>query len=245
MEWIISAVVVLMASFLKGLTGFGFALVALPLLTLFFPMQVLVPAMTIFNLLSSVYILAHIRLKVSAKYILPMLLTSFVGIPAGVYVLKYFPEKTLELTTGVSIFAVSMVFFLGNGNELSESKKEKPILFAGFLSGFMASSMSIGGPPVALAMNRKGYSKESFRKIFALISIANALVSSVLYVVKGIFVAFSLKFAVFLFPVLLLGSRIGDIWSKRINQAQFKKAVLIFNMALGLFIIVRTVVFEH
>ncbi len=245
MEWIISAVVVLMASFLKGLTGFGFALLALPILTLFFPMQVLVPAMTIFNLLSSLYILAHIRLKVQPKYILPMLLASFVGIPAGVYVLNHFPEETLEITTGISIFAISMVFFLGNSNEISASKKEKPIVFAGFLSGLMSSSMSIGGPPVALAMNKKGYNKDSFRKIFALVSVVNAVISSVLYVVKGIFVAFSLKFAVFLFPVLLVGSRIGDVYSRRINQNQFKKGILILNMALGLFLVFKTLVLNH
>ncbi len=245
MEWVISVIVILMASLLKGMTGFGFALLALPVLTVFFPMQALVPAMTLFNLFTSLYILANIRLKVYPRYVIPMVAASFIGIPVGVYVLKYLPERTLELTTGISIFAISMVFLLGTGKEIPEKRKSRPIFFAGFLSGFMASSMSIGGPPIALAMNRKGYSKEHFRKIFALVSVINAVISTVLYIAKGIFVVFSLKFAAFLFPVILIGSKIGDNLSKRVNQLQFRKAILFLNMFLGLFIIFRLIVWHH
>jgi len=245
MEWIISAAVIFMASLLKGVTGFGFALLALPILTIFFPMQMLVPAMTLFNLFTSLYILSNIRLKVKPRYVIPIIVTSFIGIPVGVYILKYLPERTLELTTGISIFAISIFFLLGNTKEISYKQKSNPIVFAGFLSGFMASSMSIGGPPIALAMNRKGYSKEHFRKIFALVSVVNALVSTALYIAKGIFVTFSLKFATYLFPVILIGSKIGDVLAKRINQAQFKKAVLYLNMFLGLFIIFRQIIWHH
>lgn len=242
MEWIISIVVVLMAAFLKGMTGFGFALLAVPLLSLLFPIQSLIPAMTLFNLITSVYILASIRLKLKAKYFLPMLLASFVGIPIGVYVLTYFPEQMLELAAGISIFSISIVFLLGSNQAIPEKRRKKPIVFAGFLSGLLTSSMSIGGPPIALAMNRKGYSKESFRKIFALISVINAAISSVLYVVHGIFVAFSLKFALFLFPVILIGTKLGDNFSQKVNQLFFKKIILYVNLLLGLFIIVRTLI---
>lgn len=239
MEWLISVIVILMASLLKGMTGFGFALLALPILTVFFPMQALVPAMTLFNMFTSIYILANIKLKIEYKYLLPMLAASFIGIPAGVQILQYLPEQTMELTTGISIFSLSMVFLLSGKREVPESRKKKPIVFAGFLSGFMASSMSIGGPPIALAMNRKGYTKERFRKMFALVSVINAVIATALYVAKGIFVAFSLKFAVFLFPVMLLGSKLGDVLSKKVNQAQFKRMILYLNMVLGLFIVVR------
>ena len=242
MEWIVSALVIIIASLLKGMTGFGFALMALPILTIFFPMQSLVPAMTLFNLFTSLYILANIKLKVSGKLFIPMLLASFIGIPAGVYALSYLPERTLELTTGISIFSISMFFLMGNRQEIPESRRAKPIVLAGFISGFMASSMSIGGPPIALAMNRKGYPKEHFRKIFALVSVINALVSTSLYIAKGLFPAFSLKFTIFLFPAILIGSRLGDILAKKIDQVQFKKMILYLNMFLGLFIIFRIVV---
>lgn len=244
MEWAISVVVILMASLLKGMTGFGFALLALPILTVFFPMQALVPAMTIFNLATSLYILANIKMKIDYKYLLPMLLASFIGIPAGVNILQYLPERTMELATGISIFSLSMVFLLSGNREIPESRKKKPIVFAGFLSGFMASSMSIGGPPIALAMNRKGYTKELFRKMFALVSVVNAVIAIILYVSKGMFMVFSLKFATVLFPVMLIGSKIGDLLSKRVNQMQFKRMILYLNMLLGLFIVVR-ILLQH
>ena len=242
MEWLISAIVVLMAALLKGMTGFGFALLAVPLLSLMFPIQALIPAMTIFNLITSVYILASIKLKVKAKYFLPMLLASFVGIPIGVYALTYFPEKTLELAAGISIFSISMVFLLGGNQPAPEKRREKPIVFAGFLSGLLTSSMSIGGPPIALAMNRKGYSKESFRKIFALVSVINAVISSVLYAIHGLFIAFSLKFVLYLLPVIFIGAKVGDVLSKKVNQLFFRKIILYINLVLGIFIIVRTIV---
>ena len=241
MEWLISAIVVLLSALLKGMTGFGFALLAVPLLSLIFPIQSLIPAMTLFNLATSVYILASIKMKVKAKHFLPMLLASFVGIPIGVYVLTYFPERTLELAAGISIFSISMVFLLGGNKMAPEERRTKPIVFAGFLSGLLTSSMSIGGPPIALAMNRKGYSKELFRKVFALISVINAAISSVLYVVHGIFLGFSLKFALYLFPVILVGSKLGDVLSKKVNQLTFRRMILYLNLVLGVFIVVRTI----
>ena len=239
MKWVISIVVILMASLLKGMTGFGFALMAIPLLTFFFPMHALVPAMTLLNLLTSVYILSHIKLKIKGKYFVPMLLASFIGIPVGVFALSKFPESTLQLTTGVSIISVSIFFLLGNSRSLSVEQQNKPIVFAGFISGLMTSSMSIGGPPIALAMNRKGYSKEYFRKIFALISVINAVISTTLYIAKGFFPIFSLKFTLFVLPAILIGSKLGDVLSKRINQMQFKKMILYLNLFLGAFIVVR------
>lgn len=56
MDWLFILLVVLIASLVKGITGFGFALVSLPILVAWFPVKELIPVLTICNLLASIVI---------------------------------------------------------------------------------------------------------------------------------------------------------------------------------------------
>lgn len=240
--WILSTVVILMASVLRGLTGFGFALFAVPLLSFVLPMNILVPSMSLFNILASIYLLIKIRVKLKARYFLPMFIASLAGIPIGVYALQHFNEEVLRLLVGIVIVVFSMLLIFGNDKE--PRFKSKPVVFAGFLSGILGSSISISGPPVALAMNRKKYSKDLFRANFTVFGLLSSLLISVVYLVKGILVVASVKFTAFFFPVLLLGSSLGNRWARNIKQEKFSKVVIVLNIVTGLTVVLMTI-FRH
>lgn len=237
--WILSAVVILTAAVLKGLTGFGFALFAVPLLSVMIPIQVLVPSMTLFNLLASIYLLMKIRVKLKTRYFLPMFVASLAGIPIGVYALQTLNEEVLRLLVGTVIVVFSMLLLLGNKRE--PRYKSKPIVFAGFLSGILGSSVSIDGPPIAFAMNRKKYSKNLFRANFAIFGLLTSFFTSITFFIKGILVAASFKFTAFLFPLLLVGSGLGNRWAKNIKQEKFRKVVIVLNFVTGLAVVLMTV----
>lgn len=56
--WIVPGVlIILLAGFVQGVTSFGFALISLPLLTLFLPLQQVVPLIVILSLLTNIAIL--------------------------------------------------------------------------------------------------------------------------------------------------------------------------------------------
>ena len=238
--WILSALVILIAAVLKGLTGFGFALFAVPLLSMLLPIQVLIPAMILFNFLASLYLLFQIKVKLQARYFIPMFLASLAGIPIGVYALQNLDEMLLRLVVGLVIVVFTLLLFFRRNHE--PRHKNKPIVFAGFLSGMLGSSVSLSGPPIAMAMNNKGYKKNKFRANFAIFGVLSSLFTAVTYFLKGIIQVASLKFTVYFFPLLLVGSQLGNRWARRIKNEKFRRIVLAVNFATGLAVLIMALI---
>ncbi len=238
--WILSGLIILSASVLKGLTGFGFALIALPVLSLIFPMTVLVPAMSIFNMFTSLLIVLQLKERIRWHYFVPMFAASLLGIPLGIYFLEYINEFTLKIVTGlvVIIFSAKM---LGKIN-LAKRFKDMPIVFAGFLSGILNTSISVGGPPIVIAMTRKGYGKNLFRGALAWFSMFSALFTTAAYFAKHLVPHESLTLAISCVPLLLLGSRWGNRWALKIHQEKFRRVVVVMNIITGIIIVTATLI---
>jgi len=237
---ILCTIVILSAAFIKGMTGFGFALLAIPFLSFIFPMQVLVPAMSLFNLITSLVILFKLQEKIRAYYFIPMFIASLGGIPLGIYALEYVSSDTLRLITGILIILFS-IQMLGKV-KLAKRFLNLPIVFAGFISGLLGSAISVGGPPLVIAMNRKGYSKERFRGVFAWFSTFSAFFTTAAFLMKGMIEMESVNLALFCLPILFFGSHFGAKFSGKIEPEKFLKIVIGINIITGSFIVISALI---
>lgn len=235
---LLTIAVIFAASVLKGITGFGFALFSVPLLSFMFPMSTLVPAIALFNVVTSTYILFGLKEKVKWYYIVPMFVASLGGIPLGIYALEFMNEDTLRIIVGVMVIIFSLKLL--KGVNLAKRFKKMPLFLAGFLSGILTSSISIGGPPLVIAMNRKGYKKEFFRAVFSWFTVFSSTFASVAFYVKGFLTPESIKFAALVLPLLVLGSGWGNKIARKIHQEQFRKLVIYVNVVTGLIIVITT-----
>lgn len=235
---IIAAVVILLSSVIKGITGFGFALLAIPILSIMFPINLLIPSMVLFNLITSVMMLFQFKEKIRVYYIVPMIVASLAGIPIGIYMLTYLSTDFLKILTSFAIilFSVKML----TGVKLAKRNIHKPIFFAGFLSGILTSSISIGGPPLAIAMDRKGYSKDKFRGIFIWFMVFTSIFTTFAFYHKGLINNDTLKFTALSLPLLFIGSNLGVKIATKINQHQFRKFVIYLNVSMGLLMLITT-----
>ncbi|WP_372751457.1 sulfite exporter TauE/SafE family protein [Labilibaculum sp.] len=237
---VLCGIVILSAAFIKGMTGFGFALLAVPFLSLIFPMQILVPAMSLFNLVSSLVILLKLQEKIKAYYFIPMFVASLGGIPLGVYALEYVSSDTLRLITGILVILFS-VQMLGK-IKLAKHFLNFPIVFAGFVSGILSSSISVGGPPLVIAMNRKGYPKDKFRGVFAWFGTFSSFFTTVAFLMKGMIEMQSVNLSLFCLPILFFGSHVGAKFSGKIEPDKFRKIVIGINIITGSFIVISSLV---
>lgn len=237
---ILCALVILSAAFIKGMTGFGFALLAVPFLSLLFPMQVLVPAMSLFNLITSLVILIKLQEKIKAYYFIPMFIASLGGIPLGIYALEYVSSESLRLITGILVILFSLQM-LGK-IKLAKHFLKFPIVFAGFISGMLSSAISVGGPPLVIAMNRKGYSKEQFRGVFAWFGVFSSFFTTAAFLMKGMIEMESVNLALFCLPILFFGSHFGSKFSTKVEPEKFRKIVISINIITGSFIVISTLI---
>lgn len=237
---VVSGVVILMSSLLKGMTGFGFALLAIPFLSLIYPVKVLVPAMTIFNLITSVILLLKIRERISWYYFIPMFVASLGGIPLGIYLLDYLDEEVLRIIIGVTLTFLSLKML--SGIPLARRFRDKPVFFAGFLSGILSGSVSLGGPPLVIAMNRKNYNKDLFRGIFAWFSVFSSFFALAGFYVKGMIPSDSLRLSLYYTPLLFLGSSLGNKLAGLVNAEKFKRVVVVVNVFTGVITVISAII---
>ena len=151
----------LFAGIITGITAFGFALVAVPLLILFFDPKVAVPIVTINSAMTGMFLFFELRKRMQPKKIIPLIIGGIVGLPFGVYLLAVLDKNILKISVGALITVFSVFLALGIKREI---KSEKYTSFlVGLVSGLLKGSTSLSGPPVVLFFINQDQEKEVFR----------------------------------------------------------------------------------
>lgn len=150
MEIAIAILVIFIGSFIQSSIGFGLAIVAAPVLFLIDPLYVPAPITICALTLSVANSYSHWR-SISFRGLKFAIMGRIPGTISGGLLLLWIDQRALALWLGLSVLvgvAVSMshIVFKANGRSL---------FCAGFLSGFMGTSTSIGGPPMALVMQHQ------------------------------------------------------------------------------------------
>ncbi len=150
MEIAVVLFVIFIGSFIQSSIGFGLAIVAAPVLflvdPLYVPASITVSALT----LSIANSYSHWR-SISFRGLKFAIVGRVPGTICGGMLLLWIDQRALALWLGLTVLvgvavSVSHVIFKANGRSL---------FIAGFLSGFMGTSTSIGGPPMALVMQHQ------------------------------------------------------------------------------------------
>ena len=150
MEILIAVTVIFVGSFVQSSIGFGLAIIAAPLLYFIDPLYVPAP-ITICALTLSIANSAKFWKSISFAGLKFAILGRIPGTIAGGLLLLWIDQRALALWLGISVIAA-----VGLSLANVMLKPTAPALFsAGFLSGFMGTSSSIGGPPMALVLQHE------------------------------------------------------------------------------------------
>jgi uncharacterized protein len=239
---ILVACIVLIAGFIQSLTGFGFALMATPLL--FFLMDpkaaiVLVVTMASVNML--VMTIAY-RKDINTKRTIFMSLGSLIGVPIGTYVLIVLTPISIKLVVATVIIILSILLILNRTYYFKQFILWHMI--AGFFSGVLTSSTSLGGPPSVLFLLSQNINKTEFLGTISITGLILSIITILMFVSMGLITPNILQTDLISLPALGLGFLIGTIVVKKINSQLFKNiavgvvmssAVLTIITTLGLF----------
>ena len=198
MEILIAALVILLGSFVQSSIGFGLAIIAAPVLYLIDPLYVPAPITISALTLSLANALKH-RQSISFEGLKFAILGRIPGTVAGGVLLIWIDQQALALWLGIAVLAAvglsltNIVLQPTNGAMFS----------AGFLSGFMGTSSSIGGPPMAMVLQHQA--NDYIRANLAAFFIASCLMSLFMLALVGHFDSRHLLISLPLLPATLLG----------------------------------------
>ena len=211
------------ASFAQSLSGFGFSLLAVPLMTLVVSPRDAVVVATVIGALSTTSQAYIDRAFVDAAIAKRLTLASFIGMPFGLTAFVLVSETGLRVVLGVVVL-VSAVMLL-RGFQLHDEKHRLDWVL-GVVSGFLSTSTSTNGPPLVFVMQARRIDPAVFRStintVFSLVNI----VAVVMFAVAGKVNTQNLGGVLVAIPALFVTLRIGYYFRKRITPEHFRSLVI-------------------
>lgn len=221
------------AAFVTALAGFAFGMVATAIwLYALTPIQA-TALIVAYALLVQGYAVWKLRHALNARRLLPFIVGSAVGIPAGVFVLKWASPPDLRGAVGVLLIVFSLYNLIRP--KLPEVKEAGVALdtTVGVLNGLLGGSTGLGGILPTIWCGLRGWSKDEQRAVFQPTAVATFLLIIVWLGGTGTITAdISRLFAIGL-PALIAGTWLGWKLYGRLDEAAFRKAILYLLLVSG------------
>jgi uncharacterized membrane protein YfcA len=231
-----------LAALLRGFTGFGFAIAAVPLLSLVLPPTHVVPLAVVLQVLASVVDFrsaARITDWRSLVWLSPGLV---VGTPLGLWMLTRLSADAARLTIGLLILASAVM--LGRGLRLPARPASWFVALVGGISGVMNGVAAMSGPPVVAYLMALPHSPPVVRATSLVCFTFTAIVAMVPLAVAGLLDKTTLLLALLSWPVLLVGTHLGAWAFHRAKPHHHRRISLTILSALAMLLIARALGFD-
>ena len=228
---LVTVAAILVGSSIAGLTGFGFALVIVPVLLLLFPPPTVVAVTSSLGVASGLPILVQDRVHVRGRIIGPLLIPALAGQLIGVRMLISLDSRIIKLIAGVVVITFALVVTRGRvipgiGTRLA------PVV-AGLLSGVLGTSTGMAGPPIVLFLTDRAPEPRAFRASITMYFVAVNSIGLVIVGQTGSIGKREFWLAAVLLPVALAGRRLGQTMLHRVDRNQFRRITLMLLIVTG------------
>lgn len=234
---LIAAPGIFLASVLRGFTGFGFGLAAVPLLSLALPPARVVPLVVLSQVIVGFSDLRQAWRACDWRAIRRLLPGLVVGIPLGLAILVRLPPDPVRLAIGVLI--AGAVILLWRGVRLPPHPSMALTAGVGMLSGTISGLSSMGGPPVVVYLIALGHGATTVRATSSIYFMLSGMTSAAMMLGKGMIDQELLVWTLVSVPALFLGSRVGAWGFHRASPGHHRATALVVLSALSVVLIVR------
>ena len=235
-----AAVIVMLGYTVYGLTGFGSAIVAIPLLAQFFPLRFAVPMMLVFDLCTGLLLGLRNRRDLSRAELLRLLPILAVGMFGGVTLLVHVPERWLLMALGAFVVAFAAWSLLSRTVPTPVSSRWA--VPAGLVGGALTALYGTGGPIYTIYLARRLADKVQLRATLGVLIFCTGLIRLVLFTGSGFYAQPGLlPLAFALLPCALLGYLAGSALHARLPTRRAVQAVWLLLIVGGASLLVRAV----
>jgi uncharacterized membrane protein YfcA len=214
--------IVLLAAATQAVTGFGYALVAVPLLAAATDPRTAVVACSLtgigLTLTAVVRERAHARWRTAGM----LLGAAVLGMPVGLLVLWAAPERALTALIAVVVLGCTLLVW----RDLRIGTGAATVGVIGVLSGVLATATGMNGPPLVAAFQAMGYDPRTFRATLAAVFAGTGVLGLAGFALTGELTADAGAVAAAGMPAVLLGWWAGDRLFSRLDPVRFRRLVL-------------------
>ncbi len=226
----------LLAGFIQGVTGFGSALVAMPLLCIIIDIKSAVPLCILNSIVITTYLSLKMRSHLSIGKILPLCVAAIPGIIMGSTLLKQVSSSLIRINLGILLIAYSFYSLYSRPAPRKLNKTWSYI--AGFMSGAIGAAFSAGGPPTIIYATLSDWNKDTIKATLSGFFLFNSYLIAVVHAVNGlttieVFTQFMISA-----PFVLLGTVLGSISYGKIPRECYLQIIFAFLVVMGIIMII-------
>jgi len=233
---VFALVIAALAGVIRGITGFGGAMVMAPPLALLLGPILAVPVVLLLESLAAAPMLVGTRRLVRWPVIGPIMAMACLTVPAGTYVLLSADPLVMRRVIAAVVIVFSLMLL--RGWRYAGAQRLSTSMGLGAVSGAMVGATGMGGPPVILYLLAGPDPIETTRANLTYFVAAIALVSFVALWVGGAVGDSGLRLALALTPGYYLGMVLGTRLFSRFNDTRFRQFTLLFMMTVAAGILV-------
>lgn len=224
---------ILFGATLTGSTfGFGGALFSMPLLTLVVGLEIATPLYGLVGWITALLVMGSSWRSAKLQLVWRLILATLVGIPLGVWLVRYLPSEILVKGLGLFLMAFGLYRLLALPvPALHRAVWAYPF---GLMAGILAGAYNTGGPPVVVyaAMNR--WPPETFRATLQGSFLVMGLGVLIGHGLGGLWTGQVLRLVALSMPVVIPTVWLGGWLNRRMAVHQFERFLFVILMILGL-----------
>ena len=216
-----------------GLSGFAFGLVAASIwLYILTPLQT-ATLIIAFGLIVQAYSVWKLRHALVWNKLWPFLIGAAIGVPVGVAVLTRANPVHVRIGVGIFLVVYSLYALFRPAMRPVTAGGGAADAGVGFLNGVLAGITGLAGILVTIWCGLRGWPKDQQRTIFQPVAVAIFVMSAVWLGAKGAIAADTIRLFLFGLPALLVGTWLGMKLYSRLDEAMFRRVVLVLLLVSG------------
>ncbi|WP_088624831.1 sulfite exporter TauE/SafE family protein [Oceanicola sp. 22II-s10i] len=224
---------VLCAGILRGITGFGFALAAVPAMSLFLPPAQAVTLAVLIQSLAGLKDSVTLRGTWDSAILKRLIAGAVVGTPFGVALLLWLDPTVTRIAIAVLILAGLLMLKLNPGGGPRPPSMRAAVV-AGAVAGLFGGFAAMPGPPAVAYFLTTDVPAKRTRASLIIFFFATSLLAMPGLIWGGLVTAQSVAMAVLALPLMLTGTWLGGRVFARTNEAGFRRLAMLVLLATAL-----------
>lgn len=211
----------------------------MPLLVLLIGVGNATPLVALGGATVSVWILLESWRQVNGRAAWRLILSTMLGIPGGLLLLKFAPEAVAKGLLGVVLVGFSLYSLLRF--QLPVLRNERWSYLFGLVAGILGGAYNANGPPVVMYGVMRKWPPAQFRATLQGYFLITGAIILVSHSLAGMWTAEVLWLYIYGLPAIVAGLLIGGWVHKRIPGEQFTSAVNLFLLLMGITLLLDAV----
>lgn len=229
--------ILLVSYFIRGIAGYGSGLLAIPLLALFLPLELVVPYVGFLDFLASLGHGLHYRRSVHWKEITVILPVAVAGMSFALYLFTNMDRESLKVWLGGFIILYAIYSILPAPQLKGPRLWVIPFATTG---GIVDTLFGTGGPFYVIYLRMRQLDKTAFVATIAMAFMINTGIRLLGYLFVGLYSLKILLMILASLPVVFIGMRLGMRTHNRLSAQQFSQVIATLLVLAGLALLFHT-----